>query len=272
MVYLERKRAAERDAAEAAGQNLWTEELDVVVRGRLVAYWHLFISNVDYVSGAVEEAIERTISLGTGRVNLPSIDEALHRGDVDLVLSYIDAIGLTFGRYGLDADSWQDGVAQIFQAHRVAYKFVAGEVVLLDSEELFASVIEPVVNLLHGHPELEEAHQAYRDALKQIAAGDPANAITDAGTALQATLKVLGFPGNQLGDQIRDAKKRGLLAPHDPTLNDGISKFLSWASADRSETGDAHHVTPATTEDAWLMVHIVGALIVRLAAGLRTSK
>lgn len=99
----------------------------------------------------------------------------------------------------------------------------------------------------------------------------PPDAITDAGTALQEALQALGCGGNALGGLIKDAMKKGLLAPHDATLASGIKNFMAWASADRSETGDAHKSSDATLDDAWLMVHIVGALIVRLAGTPRTS-
>lgn len=40
---------------------------------------------------------------------------------------------------------------------------------------------------------------------------------------------------------------------------------MQWVSAGRSTMGDAHHATSPLPEDAWLTVHIVGAIIVRLA-------
>ena len=75
----------------------------------------------------------------------------------------------------------------------------------------------------------------------------------------------LGGQGNALGRPVMDAKQRGLLASHDQTLTDGIVKFLDWASADRSQTGDAHSNGHTALGDAWLMVHVVGALVLRLA-------
>lgn len=38
-------------------------------------------------------------------------------------------------------------------------------------------------------------------------------------------------------------------------------------SADRSQTGDAHHASDANLDDAWLIVHVAGALILRLSKG-----
>ncbi len=66
------------------------------------------------------------------------------------------------------------------------------------------------------------------------------------------------------------ARKKGVLAPHDATLAAGIEKIIDWVCADRSETGDAHNAKPATRDDAWFAVHVVGALILRPAGGTRT--
>jgi hypothetical protein len=53
---------------------------------------------------------------------------------------------------------------------------------------------------------------------------------------------------------------------------DAIEKAMHWVAADRSEMGDAHHATQATREDAWLIVHVVGAVMVRLASGQQRTK
>jgi hypothetical protein len=112
----------------------------------------------------------------------------------------------------------------------------------------------------------ERAQAAFRDALRELQNRKADDAITDAGTALQETLGELGCEGNSLGRLISDARRRGLLAGHDEKLTAGIVAFLEWASADRSETGDAHKHSDATIANAWLAVHVVGALIHRLAS------
>jgi hypothetical protein len=85
--------------------------------------------------------------------------------------------------------------------------------------------------------------------------------------ALQETLTALGCSGNSLGPLISGARKRGLLAPHDAKFDQAISNIMEWVSSDRSQSGEAHHVSDATYEDAWLIVHVVGAHILRLASG-----
>jgi hypothetical protein len=47
-----------------------------------------------------------------------------------------------------------------------------------------------------------------------------------------------------------------------------FQKLVDWVSASRSDRGDAHSASNATRPDAWLVVHVVGALILRLEAHL----
>jgi len=111
---------------------------------------------------------------------------------------------------------------------------------------------------------------AYRNALDELADNKPDNAITDAATALQDALTLLGCDGNTLGPLVHSARTKGLLAPHNSTLATGSGKFMQWASADRSELGDGHHgASLAERDDAWLCVYVVGALILRLSRGFR---
>ena len=41
---------------------------------------------------------------------------------------------------------------------------------------------------------------------------------------------------------------------------------MHWVAADRSETGESHLTSDASRDDAWLIVHIVGDFIMRLAS------
>jgi hypothetical protein len=86
----------------------------------------------------------------------------------------------------------------------------------------------------------------------------------DAGRALGETLEALGCEGRNLGALIASARKRGLLGEHDHRRTGAIEQALDWVAAEHND-GEAHHVTDAHRSDAWLMVHVVGALIIRLA-------
>jgi hypothetical protein len=67
------------------------------------------------------------------------------------------------------------------------------------------------------------------------------------------------------------AKSKGMLASHDGPMLEAIDQVMSWVSADRSTTGDAHVVTDPSIDGAWPIVHIVGALILRLVGAQRRS-
>lgn len=78
-------------------------------------------------------------------------------------------------------------------------------------------------------------------------------------------LQALGCSGHSLGPLIKSARDKGLLAKHDTPMLDAVTRILDWVSADRSESGDSHEVSGANIDDAWFIVHIVGAIILRLS-------
>lgn len=190
---------------------------------------------------------------------------------VEALIPALDSLDKTDSPH---SSGWRNGYVQsfveaaneIFAQERVGWELIDGLMVEIHSKELHEAAIEPALRLLHNR-EFAKADRAYRDALDELAHGKGADAITDAGTALQEILTALGCDGNQLGDLIRSAKNKGLIAGHDTPVFDAIEKTLHWVAADRSQSGDPHHVSEATREDAWLIVHVVGAFIVRLASG-----
>jgi hypothetical protein len=211
--------------------------------------------------------------MGTTQRLSPS--EAWARGAaVPTAMTYLAAAVVVLGVYcdtgecpGLTqrhVNVFVDRVNAIFRSHRVSYKLVQEQIIPLMSEELHAEVVEPVLYLLHGRPDLDAAQTAYRNALREISDDKADDAVTDAGTALQETLEALGCDGQSLGQLVTSAKRKGLLGSHDERMTDGIELVLKWAAKERNE-GEAHHAVHAELSDAWLMVHVVGALIVRLA-------
>jgi hypothetical protein len=133
------------------------------------------------------------------------------------------------------------------------------------ARESKADVVAPTLALLMDHPELDNVSSSFESALLELRpGGEPNDSITDAAGALQTMLEKLGARGNSLGDQIRDLRKRELFAPHDSNLADAIEALVHWVNADRSERGDAHGERVTLSDDAWLTVRVVGALLIRL--------
>lgn len=189
---------------------------------------------------------------------LPSAIEALYKAMQSFEVRGLDYVipTIDFGEFG-------GNVHQILEEERVAFDFVRGEMVSFKSKELHQGVIEPAMQLLHN-ARFSKAEKAYQDALEEVTKGKPGDAITDVGTALQETLTTLGCEGKSLGPLIKSAKAKGLLAAHDPRMTDAIENVMKWAAADRNVTGDSHKADSAAKEDAWLIIHVVGALILRL--------
>jgi hypothetical protein len=196
----------------------------------------------------------------------------------DEVGDVIEATHAAFEKLGERTNIWygfqeegqfRDRVNVILAEHDVAYVVEGREVLPRSAEAMWGGVVEPTRSLLGGDGRLVKSEQAFQKALRELKPGDdPADAITDAATALQETLDALGCRGNTIGKKLDDARKKGLLGPHDSTLAASVEGMGDWVSADRSERGDAHGVKDVTVDDAWLTVHVTGALILRLSKRL----
>lgn len=287
MLHSQRKRQQEYAEREAAGESLWTLTFDDRTRTRIMHVFNRAQGRTDTSPHDLFTRAHRLICEAEGKhflaiqgaspagdferyynvcpdIMFPTVLEALWRA-----FAALDDEEATF--YGFDKDysgSFASGANEYLAQERVGWEFVDGQMVEVHSKELHVEAVEPAIRLLHRHG-FEKADEAYRDALGELAQGNAADAITDAARALQETLTALGYEGDQLGDLIRSAKAKGLIASHDNPLMQAIEKALHWVAADRSQMGDAHKTTQPSREDAWLTIHVVGALIVRFASGER---
>lgn len=262
---------------EASGESLWTPRFSLNVRNAVL------FAALD----ASQQAWERVriqahgqLARAYGQTSLTGVRNATDdltnwasTCDDELFPDVIESFDLAlaqpyYDEYGIislptDRTYFRTRVRELLREYRVAFDFVDGHVRAFESNELFAGVVTPALTLLAGVREFDAAETAYQNALRELAEGHPADAITDATTALSEALKALGCTDNSLAAQARTAQARGLLTPYD-------QKLFDWAQADRYNLGDAHQgATSATPADAWLVVHIVGAIIVRLSEGLR---
>lgn len=189
----------------------------------------------------------------------------------DVKLDILEALGLALktseSAEGVEKlSTYIAAVDDILVAYGCDVRMIEGRIVPFDSPEMLDSTVRPALVAL-ANDRYANADKAYREALSELRHGKPANAVTDVGTALQEMLTARGADGNVLGKLIRSARDKGLLAPNDSPLLESITKACEWAATQRND-GEVHRADPGTTMgDAWLMVHIVGALIVRLAEG-----
>lgn len=275
-LFAERKRIRQIEEREAAGESFWTVEVSERAR-RQVA--HLYRHTCDWTEKsrfnlAAQASQMYCASLGIRSAYIQP-DDLAGIEDSDYFLSFVEAIHKVLRQSNAargHAEPFAEMVNHILNSNRVAYKFVnqSSQFVELESLELHVEVVEPAIRLVYGDPRLEADQIAYMNALRQISQGDAPNAITDAGTALQESLKALGAEGKVLGDQLKDARKRDLLPGRDSPLLGSVLKAMEWVASERNQNGDGHNVTDATLDDAWLIVHVVGALIVRLAGSPRS--
>lgn len=270
--FKERMRLQTVSEAEAAGENFWSPELDSPVKMKLA---HLFeaLDGLlrDWGEDGWREAAAR-LARDEG-IPVPNLGPAFiaQSTDSEVVLSCIEIFysivedKLNSAYHESYEEQFVKGVNAIFDAHRIDFQMTdSGQIIPRKSQELHAETVLRPLRLLHSNPELDKAERSYLDALAEIADRNPADAITDAGRALQETLAVLGCEGNVLGEQIKSARRKQLLAGRDAPLSEAIEKTMNWVASERNQNSDAHPATDTQLDDAWFIVHIVGALIVRL--------
>jgi hypothetical protein len=266
VLWSERQRDRQAAEREAAGESLWTDEFAYSTKMRLISLLEIY-SKALYDDRHIWLGAEvaRRVALRVGR-GLPSEMSGLW--GLEATADWLDWLGaareiIDQYRPGSGA-SFDEHINGVLRQERVAFKFVDGELIGFESDELHQAVVEPTLRLLVDS-RFGDAHTAYLNALKEISTGNAGDAITDAGTALQLSLTALGCQGDVLSTLIADAKAKGLFKSHDQQLHEALILVAKWAASERNKNGDAHGNPDATLADAWLIVHVVGALILRLA-------
>ena len=124
---------------------------------------------------------------------------------------------------------------------------------------MHGSVVEPTLSLLSGRKKFAAAERKFFDALKSLQESRFDDAITDTYSALEETLDAVGCKGNTLSRKFQHATTLGIVTAYD-------KRIVDWLCADRVEKGDMHSGGSKTRRaDAWLAVHIAGAVILCIA-------
>ena len=272
VLFSSRKREGERTTREAAGESLWISEFSDSVRVKITYALIDTISDQSLRDLSLEAAHGRlareygVISL-TGSnnpvsdilqyirtcpdENIPDVIEAMWQG-------VLEARNTERGYHFIDPSQLHSKINEILQQERIAFDLGLDQMVDFESRELHDAIVRPVLTLLANQTGWDEVETAYQKALSEIAS-DPSDSITDAASALQLTLKLRNCAGNALGDLAKSAVSRGVISSYD-------QKIIDWVSADRGSKGDAHGSPDTPANDAWLCVHVVGALILRLSS------
>ncbi len=265
MLFHEREQQREFEIRESAGESVWTSTISALVRNKIIYLLRdsgISRALLDDIYTNLKIVIERSTGLviGNGLFVVNDIVSFLVQCEDKYFLSALEAICIMLeAKFDSVATGIEVAINNIFLRERISYEMINGQIVPFSSRELHVEIVDPVLRLLGGRSGWKEVETTYQKALQEIGV-DPGDAITDATTAIQVALTKLGCKGNALGPLTQSAIKLGLLAPHDKNL-------LDWLSADRSRTGDAHMASKANHNDAWFVVHVAGALILRLADG-----
>lgn len=207
------------------------------------------------------EAEHQNLRLNAENLNLSSGVEEIETLDRERISTAVIA----------DApENFRSKVNEIFESHDVGLRLTASsQLVPMTSHEMHDAVVAPTLYLLHEQSKFAATEKAYQKALTEIRNRDAGDAITDAGTALQEALTALGCEGTNIGALLSSAKNQGLIGGSDSPLAEVIVKSVNWVAAQRNQ-GEAHFAdTDADLDDAWMAVHVVGALIIRVAAADR---
>jgi hypothetical protein len=266
MLHERRKVLAERDAAEARGVDLRTTTFDAHSRLRIL-YAFQVAGRIGQRYRTAADAAQRLMlvqlglpALFSGTMKRADDFEACNERCADSRFpTWIEAAhyGLS-NTHGCEVEAFAEIVNFELRNERITYELINGEMIDYDSRAMHTEVVVPTITLLGGRPDWANVERSYHEAVRET---DPKDAINDAARALEQALKLVGATGDSLGPLISDAAKRGLIAPYDKAL-------LTWVSADRSQRGSAHDesaVGAPTHADAKLTVHVVGAIILRLA-------
>jgi len=163
-----------------------------------------------------------------------------------------------------DVDTFITTANDLLLGARVGWHFQDGRFEPRDNQVLHAEVVEPAAVLLDSDPKFAPASRGFQTALNRLAENKPDVAITDAASAVQEFFRALGVVGNSIADQLNNAQKASLITSYDRQL---LKPIIDWMNSDRSDRGNAHHHRDGEVPraDAWLAIHVAGALMVRLS-------
>lgn len=163
-----------------------------------------------------------------------------------------------------DVASFIETVNDLLLGARVDWHWDRSEFRPRGNSQLHAEVVRPAAVMLSENPKFAKASAGFETALTRLAENKPDVAVTDAASAVQEFFRALGVKGNSLPDQVNAAQRTGVLSAPDRHL---LKPLSDWLNADRADHGNAHHHREGevTRADAWLAIHVAGALMVRLS-------
>jgi len=206
-------------------------------------------------SGTDEDRLDAVAAVVLSFLQLASFDDepvdsgSYHQADED-------------PRYDKEIFLYQ--VNDLLLASRVEWHFEDDHFVRLGNSTMHTAIVKPASILLDLDPRFARASSGFQLALTRLSDNQPDVAITDAASAVQEFFRCLDVYGQSVSDQLNNAQKKGIITTTDKKL---LKPLFDWVNADRSDKGNAHAVRnqDSTRADAWLAIHVAGALMVRLS-------
>jgi hypothetical protein len=169
---------------------------------------------------------------------------------------------------------WQSELNALLRSHRIGYEFVDGAPVRIDSAFLHVEVVKEAIALMHAEgfaAPLEE----FARAVEHRDEGRPEDAITNANSAFESTMKVVfdreGIPYDPKATAkvlIQTLYDRGFLLPELEGLTNNLRAFLECSLPMLRSRHGAHGrgSLPRAIEESYatFALHLAGAFIVFL--------
>jgi hypothetical protein len=280
--FTKRRKEQEETAARARGENV-----DYLVEDAPKEFRQQLWYAVDNAAGSLSSyefsflsSLQRYLCEEYGKPRLAGGADArmdlhkfiVHDASTHELMDVVDSVVL--GLRGASQDSlmqytaprasiaFVETIRRRLREHKMAYDIVEGQAIHKQSEELHVNVVVPALTLLHGRGRFAGAEKQFRDALNELAAGNWADAVTDANATVENLLRTLtGFKQGQLPDLLAEARNRGIFGdPQSARIKKVVNGFSALVDV-RNKEGDAHGNT-SDEETAWLALYWAGALIV----------
>lgn len=276
---LRRRRLAEE---EARGKPVWDDTVEPAVARRINAALHEMTNAAERVFQQADRhrqinaysdagASSMQEALGGGGSNadrLDAVGAAIH-AMFRLESTDVEEVDVTGWNRDYEQPRYQATefaaiVNDILLGSRVDWAYAEGYFQPRGNNVLHEQLVKPASVLLDSDPKFSSASRGLQLAISRLSNDSTDAALTDAASAVQEFFRVLGVEGNSISDQLNVAVNKKIISAVDRRL---LQPIIGWVNADRSERGNAHHHRDGDVSraDAWLMIHVASALIVRLS-------
>lgn len=268
MSFLERKRQAEFLAAESNGVNVWNSDFPMEFRRKVIYLMNESTNSNSLIFDQTRYLILR--GAGWQYLSVPNLrpkDDFIsfvENSNSDILPEAFERFYETLSDHSIQSRFSVYGKAREFESKlrdlllldRINWDFINGMMIPRDSQFMHSQLIMPTLVLLN-QAKFAQTESIIQKGLKEISVNDAGDAITDFGTATQSFLLLIGAKGSNLGELKSSALGKNLINNTQAKIVDAIAMYRN--------AGEAHNVDNYSVKDAWLVCHLVCALINHIA-------